>query len=125
MMPSELERSKFSGSDLLVHWPWQHPWRRLVQRRARATRLTVHTRHTAANAAKPSPTDAHEDRTPGPGSWTRLATTIETWWSAILVALVLGLRLGDLQIATRRVFVADGKGGTIDWCRCQAGSTTR
>jgi integrase/recombinase XerD len=24
---------------------------------------------------------------------------------------VLGLRLGDLQVATRRVFVADGKGG--------------
>lgn len=30
---------------------------------------------------------------------------------------VLGLRLGDLQVAERREFVAEGKAGNSGWCR--------
>ena len=38
---------------------------------------------------------------------------------------VLGLRLEDLRVAERRVFIAEGKGGTSGWSRSRRGSSPR
>ena len=40
---------------------------------------------------------------------------------------VLGLRLDDLRVAERRVFIAEGRGGyqrLVPWCRCRTRSQT-
>jgi integrase len=38
---------------------------------------------------------------------------------------VLALRLTDLKVAERRVFICEGKGGTSGWCPSRPGSSRR